>query len=193
MLNVLVLGHSYVENLRLLCEDRSKPHQWEDPSNAPGKVSVQMHDYSGGTVKRLTKAIDTGLFVHYNPHVVICQIGGNDCSSECFDIAAFKTDLDNFIAACLTRGVAVVFMSVLKRSNPRYCSVDKYIDRSKEVNGILKSKAVNNNSIFYFKPVNVYRPEYEDSDGVHFTEESYLAFLVALRKALCWFINTISK
>lgn len=66
MLNVLVLGHSYVEKLRLLCEDRSKPHQWEDPSNARGKVSVHMHGYSGGTVKRLTKAIDTGL---YNPYV----------------------------------------------------------------------------------------------------------------------------
>jgi hypothetical protein len=62
---ILVLGLSYVENLRLLCEDRSKPHQWENTSNARGKVSVQMHGYSGGTVKRLTKAIDTGLFVHY--------------------------------------------------------------------------------------------------------------------------------
>ena len=40
MLNILVLGHSCDENLRRLCEDERKPHQWEDPSNVRGKVSV---------------------------------------------------------------------------------------------------------------------------------------------------------
>lgn len=193
MLNILVLGHSYVENLRRLCEDERKPHQWEDPSNVRGKVSVQMHGYPGGTIKRLTTAIETGLFVHYNPHVIICQIGSNDCIWRSFDRKAFEQDLDSFIGACLTRQVTVIFMSVLKRSKPRYCSPDEFNNRREIVNGILKDRVVQHSYIHYFKPINVYRDEYEASDGVHFTEEGYRAFLVALRKALSWFINKINK
>ena len=47
-----------------------------------GKVSVHMHGYSGGYVKTLITAIEARLFVHYTPLVVICQIGGNDCSNK---------------------------------------------------------------------------------------------------------------
>ena len=71
MMNVLILGHSFVTNLRRLCENPEKPHEWEDPGNAHGKVSVQMHGYPGGRVKTLITAIEAGLFVHYTPHVVI--------------------------------------------------------------------------------------------------------------------------
>jgi hypothetical protein len=71
MMNVLILGHSFVTNLRRLCENPEKPHEWEDPGNARGKVSVQMHGYPGGRVKTLITAIEAGLFVHYTPHVVI--------------------------------------------------------------------------------------------------------------------------
>lgn len=77
MMNVLVLGHSFVTNLRRLCEYPRKPHEWEDPGNARGKVSVQMHGYSNGPVQPQITAIEAGLFVHYNPHVVICEIAGN--------------------------------------------------------------------------------------------------------------------
>ena len=186
-----VLGHSFVENLRRLCEDEGESHKWEDPSNARGKVSVSMHGYPGGTVKRLTAAVEAGLFVHYNPHVVICQIGGNDCSNRYFDSEAFESDVDNFIAACHKWNVALIFMSVLKRTNPRSCSPDEYIKRQKIANGILKNKSVQHYFVDFFKPINVYRTEYEDWDGVHFTKEGYRAFLVALRKALSWFINKI--
>ena len=99
----------------------------------------------------------------------------------------FETEVNTFIDAYLSRRVAVVFMSVLKRSNPRFCSPEVYIDRSKIADRILKNKAVQHNS------VNVYRPDYEDSDGVHFTEEGYQVLLVALRKTRSWFINTNSK
>ena len=71
MMNVLILGHSFVTNLRRLCENPEKPHEWEDPGNARGKVSVQMHGYPGGRVNTLITAIEAGLFVHYTPHVVI--------------------------------------------------------------------------------------------------------------------------
>ena len=84
-------------------------------------------------------------------------------------------------------------MSVLKRSKPRYCSPDEFNNRREIVNGILKDRVVQHSYIHYFKPINVYRDEYEASDGVHFTEEGYRAFLVALRKALSWFINKINK
>ena len=63
-MNVLILGHSFVTNLRRLCENPEKPHEWEDPGNARGKVSVQMHGYPGGRVKTLITAIEVGLFVH---------------------------------------------------------------------------------------------------------------------------------
>lgn len=168
MLNILILGHSYVENLRRLCENWRKPHQWEDPSNCRGKVSVQMHGYSGGHVHTLTSAINSGLFVHYNPHVVIMQIGSNDCSVSKFDERAFETALDELIDACLSRGVTIIFMAVMKRGKPRYCSSDIYNSRREKVNKMMKDKAVCNNSVYYFKPVNVYRKEYEASDGVHF-------------------------
>lgn len=68
MMNVLILGHSFATNLRRLCENPEKPHEWEDPGNARGKVSVQMHGYPGGRVKTLITAIEAGLFVHYTPH-----------------------------------------------------------------------------------------------------------------------------
>jgi len=124
-----------------LGEDSEKPHEWEDPGNARGKVSVHMHGYPGGYVKTLITAIEAGLFVHYTPQVVICQIGGNDCSNNFFDEKAF--DLDTFIDACLTRGVSgIVFMSVLKRSKPQYCSSDEYTSRQEIVNRIMKNKAV---------------------------------------------------
>ena len=110
-----------------------------------------------------------------------------------FDSSAFESDLDTFIDACLTRRVSVIFMSVLKRSKPRYCSSDEYINRQETVNRIMKNKAVEHYSVYYFKPINVYRREYEAADGVHFTEDGYRAFLVALRKALSWFINTVNK
>jgi hypothetical protein len=72
--------------MHLLCENPEKPHEWEDPGNAHGKVSVQMHGYPGGRVKTLITAIEAGLFVHYTPHVVICQIEGNaGCSNTFFD------------------------------------------------------------------------------------------------------------
>ena len=51
--NVLILGHSFVTNSRRLCENPEKPHEWEDPGNARGKVSIQMHGYPGGRVKTL--------------------------------------------------------------------------------------------------------------------------------------------
>ena len=101
MMNVLILGHSFVTNLRRLCENPEKPHEWEDSGNARGKVSVQMHGYPGGHVKTLITAIEAGLFVHYTPHVVICQIEGNaGCSNTFFDEKSFETDLDTFIDAC---------------------------------------------------------------------------------------------
>ena len=99
MMNVLGLRHSFVTNLRRLCEDPKKPHEWKDPGNARGKVSVQMHGYPGGYVKTLMTAIEAGLFVHYTPHEVICQIGGNDCSNKFFDEKAFETDLDTLMLA----------------------------------------------------------------------------------------------
>jgi len=123
-----------------LGEDPEKPHEWEDPGNARGKVSVHMHGYPGGYIKTLIMAIGAGLFVHYTPQVVICQIGGNDRSNKFFDEKAFETDLDTFIDACLTRGVSgIVFMSVLKRSKPRYCSSDEYTSRQEIVNRIMKN------------------------------------------------------
>ena len=94
MMNVLILGHSFVTNLRRLCENPEKPH-----GNARGKVSVQMHGYTGGYVKTLITAIEAGLFVHYTPHEIICQIGGNDCSNKFFDEKAFETDLDTLMLA----------------------------------------------------------------------------------------------
>jgi lysophospholipase L1-like esterase len=98
------------------------------------------------------------------------------------------------IDACLTRGVlGIVFMSVLKRSKPRYCSSDEYTSRQQIVNRIMKNKAVAHYAVHYFKPTSVYRDEYEALDGVHFTEEGYRAFLVALRKALSWVINKVNK
>jgi hypothetical protein len=60
LMNVLILGHSFVSNLRRLCENPGKPHEWEDPVNARGKVSVQMHGYPGGRVKTLITAIEAG-------------------------------------------------------------------------------------------------------------------------------------
>jgi hypothetical protein len=74
MLNVLVLGHSYVANLRRLCEDEGKPHHWENPSNARGKVGVHMHGYPGGTVKMLTAEVEAGLFFHYNFEIIYLNI-----------------------------------------------------------------------------------------------------------------------
>lgn len=193
MMNILVLGHSYVENLRRLCENRRKPHTWENPSNAHGKVSVQMHGYPGATFKRLTEAIEAGLFVHYSPHVVICQIGSNDCDRYSFDETAFRSDMNTFIYACLSRGVSVVFMSVMKRSGPWYCTPDEHTVRREIVNKMMKSIALENHFVHYFKPTNVYRVEYEARDGIHFTEEGYRAFLVALRKSVSWFINKVRK
>ena len=86
----------------------------------------------------------------------------------------------------------MVFMSVLQRSKPRYCSSDEYSNQREIVNGIMKQKAVEHSSVYFFKPVKVYRAEYEASDGVHCTEQDY-PMLVALRKALSWFINTVNK
>jgi hypothetical protein len=56
----------------------------------------------------------------------------------------------------------------------------------------MKQKAVEHSSVYFFKPVKVYRAEYKASDGVHCTEQDY-PMLVALRKALSWFINTVNK
>ena len=95
MLNVLVLVHSYVVNLRRLCEDEGKPHQWENPTNARGKVRVHMHGYPCGTVKMLTAEVEAGLFIHYKT-CIVCQIGCNDCSGKYFDKIAFETDLNWF-------------------------------------------------------------------------------------------------
>ena len=79
MLNVLILGHSFVENVRMLCDSNGKPHKWQDPNNCRGKVSVHFNGYPGGAVSKLTTAVEAGLFLRYLPDVVICQIGGNDC------------------------------------------------------------------------------------------------------------------
>ena len=57
MLNVLVLGHSFIKHSRQLCEDDRTPHQWEDPTNCKGKLHVQFHGYPGGRVDTLTHAI----------------------------------------------------------------------------------------------------------------------------------------
>ena len=103
------------------------------------------------TVKMLTAEVEAGLFLHYKTRVVIFQIGGNDCSEKYFDKIAFETDLNIFIDACLTRGVSVVFMSVLHRSKPRYCSPDEYSNRREIVNGIMKQKAVEHSHCLLFQ------------------------------------------
>jgi lysophospholipase L1-like esterase len=87
----------------------------------------------------------------------------------------------------------VVFMSVLQRPKPRYCSPDEYSNRREIVNGIMKQKAVEHSSVYFFKPVKVCRVEYKASDGVHFMEQGYRAMFVALRKSLSWLINTVNK
>jgi hypothetical protein len=61
----------------------------------------------------------------------------------------FETEVNTFIDAYLSRRVAVVFMSVLKRSNPRFCSPE-VLDRSKIADRILKNKAIQHNSVFLF-------------------------------------------
>lgn len=96
MLNALILGRSYDAILICLCEDRRRPHVWENPSNACGNVSVQMHGYSGGHIGTLISAIYSGLFFHHNPQVVEFQIGSNDCSAQSFDVSHYlflETDL----------------------------------------------------------------------------------------------------
>ena len=84
-------------------------------------------------------------------------------------------------------------MSVLKRSKRRHCTADVYSKRRDEVNEMYKRKSSQYNFVYFFKPINVYRPDHEAADGVHFNETGYLAFFVALRKALSWFINKIKK
>jgi hypothetical protein len=76
------------------------------------------------------------------------------------------------------------------RSNPRDCSTDIYNARREEVNQMLLDKAIQHCCLSFLKATNVYRREYKDLDGVHFTGDGYL---VALGKALGWFINRISK
>ncbi|CAG2184764.1 unnamed protein product [Mytilus edulis] len=110
--------------------------------------------------------------------------GSNDCDRYSFDETAFRSDMNTFIYACLSRGVSVVFMSVMKRSGPWYCTPDEHTVRREIVNKMMKSIALENHFVHYFKPTNVYRVEYEARDGIHFTEEGYRAFLVALRKSL---------
>jgi hypothetical protein len=75
----------------------------------------------------------------------------------------------------------------------RDCSTDIYNARREEVNQMLLDKALQHRCVYFFKPTNVYRREYEDLDGVHFTDDDYRPYLVALGKALSWFINRISK
>lgn len=157
------------------------------------KVSVDLHGYRGGNIKTLIAAVNSGLFLHYLPHVVICQIGGNDCSADRFDIFKFEANVEYFIAMCHKWGVAVIFMSVLKRGNPWFCEQKEYIERRDEVNKLYKNMASKYYFVYHFHPVNIYHSAHEHSDGVHFTEEGYLALLVAFRKALSWFINEIKK
>ena len=131
MLNVLVLGHSFIKHSRQLCEDDRKPHQWEDPTNCKGKLHVQFHGYPGGRVDTLTHAIQTGLFIRYKPNIVQLQIGGNDCSLRSFDEEQFEKQVDKLILAYIDRDVMVLFMSILTRSNPRYCTPEEYTTRRK--------------------------------------------------------------
>ena len=127
MLNVLVLGQSFIEHKRELCEDDREPHQWEDPTNCAGKLHVQFHGYPVRHVNTLTKAIGGGLFIHYLPHIVILQIGGNDCSMWSFDEKKLEVKVDKLISACFDRDVMVLFMSILERSNPKYSARQRTI------------------------------------------------------------------
>ena len=99
MLNVLVLGHSFIKHLRQLCEDDRKPHQWEDPTNCKSKLHVQFHGYHGGCVDTLTQAIERGLFIRYKPNIVLLQIGGNDSSLRSFDEEQFEKQVYKLILA----------------------------------------------------------------------------------------------
>ena len=192
-MNVLILGHSFIANLRDLLEDPEKPHQWEDPTNCRGQVNVFFHGFSGGKVPSLTQSVNDGLFVHYNPRIVIIQVGGNDCSSKTFSKDKFKTDVEALAAACHTRGAAVLFMAVLKRSKPRYCEPDIYNERRAAANDVYRELAKQHAAIGYFRPVNVYHGGCEGSDKVHFNEAGYTAMLRALRKGLSWFVNKLRR
>jgi hypothetical protein len=66
MLNVLILGQSFIEHLRELCEDDREPHQWEDSTDCAGRLHVQFHGYPGGNVNTLTNVIFYPLQVHLN-------------------------------------------------------------------------------------------------------------------------------
>jgi hypothetical protein len=44
----LVIIVVLVENLRLLCEDRSKPHQWEDFHHVHARMSCKFYQYTQG-------------------------------------------------------------------------------------------------------------------------------------------------
>jgi len=193
MLNVLVLGHSFIEQLRKLYEDDRKPHQWEDPTNCAGRLHVQFHGYPGGRANTLTKAIEGGLFIHYLPHIVILQIGGNDCSMWSFDEKKFEEKVDKLISACVDRDVMVLFMSILERSNPKYCTPEDYNTRREKANAILRKKGEESPNVFYFKPRKCYDGGCPATDGVHFTDYGYLKMLRAMRKGLSWCINSLKN
>ena len=125
-MNVLVLGDSFIEHLRKLLQDPEQPHKWEDPTNCRGKVNVFFHGFSGAHVPTLTRNIESGLLIYYKPRIIIMQIGGNDCSDKIFRKEQFKKDVEELVAACHTRGAAVLFMAVLRRSKPRHCTEDQY-------------------------------------------------------------------
>jgi lysophospholipase L1-like esterase len=83
----------------------------------------------------------------------------------------------------------VLFMFILNRSIPRYCTPEEYTTRRKSANDILKKKGEEFSNVYYFKPVNCYDSGCEDTDGVHFTEHGYQS----VRKAMSWCINSLKK
>ena len=88
----------------------------------------------------LTHAIERGLLIRYKPNIVLLQIGGNDCILRSFDDEQFEKQVDKLILACIDRDVMVLFMFILTRSNPRYCTPEEYTTRRKSANAILKKK-----------------------------------------------------
>ena len=119
---------------------RQKTSPMENHTNCNGKLHVQFHDYPGGRVDTLTHAIERGLLIRYKPNIVLLQIGGNDCILRSFDDEQFEKQVDKLILAYIDRDVMVLFMSILTRSNPRYCTPEEYTTRRKSANAILKKK-----------------------------------------------------
>lgn len=187
---VLVLGHSFIHHLARFVADPSNPLEFAVPDQRYGNVSVAFHGKSGATLDRLLAYVkNCQLLDHYQPSVILLQMGGNDLSMQSFQLSQFEVTIDAFTSYCQSVGCDVMLMGIWKRLRCRGTTVDEYNSRRGSVHSMLHFKHTVEQSLWFYPARNVStKVSLLGKDGVHPSSDGYRCLGKVLSRAIGWYL-----